>query len=55
MLYGRYAGTKVKIGEDEHILLNESDILGVKGGSLAELKPTEVRRRDQLSCRRRVD
>jgi Chaperonin 10 Kd subunit len=43
VVYGRYSGTKVKIGDEEHILLSESDVLGVKGNSVADLKPTEVR------------
>eukprot|EP01025_Chloroclados_australasicus_P043621 TRINITY_DN4678_c0_g4_i1.p1 TRINITY_DN4678_c0_g4~~TRINITY_DN4678_c0_g4_i1.p1 ORF type:complete len:243 (+),score=35.55 TRINITY_DN4678_c0_g4_i1:80-730(+) len=43
VLYARYAGTAVKIGEDEHIVMKESDVIGVKGASMADMKPTEDR------------
>ena len=43
MMYGRYAGTPIRIGDDEHVVMSESDVLGVKGDKIADLKPTEVR------------
>jgi hypothetical protein len=43
VMYSRFAGTKLKIGEDEHIIMKESDVLGTKGATMADLKPTEVR------------
>lgn len=42
-MYGRYAGTPIRIGDEEHIVMSESDVLGVKGDKIADLKPTEVR------------
>jgi chaperonin GroES len=29
VLYGKYAGTEIKIGDEEHLILSERDILGV--------------------------
>jgi chaperonin GroES len=29
VLFGKYAGTEVKIGEEEHLIMREEDILGV--------------------------
>jgi len=29
VLFGKYAGTEVKIGEEEHLIMREDDILGV--------------------------
>ncbi len=29
VLYGKYAGTEIKIGADDHLILSERDILGV--------------------------
>ena len=29
VLYGKYAGTEIKIDEEEHIILNQDDILGI--------------------------
>jgi hypothetical protein len=43
VLFARYAGTKLQVGGDEHVVLSESDVLGVKGSALKDLKPLEVR------------
>lgn len=29
VLYGKYAGTEIKIGDEDHLILSERDILGV--------------------------
>jgi len=29
VLFGKYAGTDIKIGEEEHLIMREEDILGV--------------------------
>ena len=29
VLYGKYAGTEIKIGDEEHLILSERDILGI--------------------------
>ncbi len=29
VLFGKYTGTEVKIGEEEHLIMREEDILGV--------------------------
>jgi len=29
VLYGKYAGTEIKIGDEEHLILSERDILGL--------------------------
>jgi chaperonin GroES len=29
VLFGKYAGTEVKIAEEEHLIMREDDILGV--------------------------
>ncbi|MFT3925241.1 MAG: co-chaperone GroES [Myxococcales bacterium] len=29
VLFGRYDGTEVKIGDEEHLILRETDVLGV--------------------------
>ena len=29
VLFGKYGGTEVKIGEEEHLIMREDDILGV--------------------------
>lgn len=29
VLYGKYSGTEIKIGDEEHLILSERDILGV--------------------------
>ncbi len=29
VLYGKYAGTEIKIGTEDHLILSERDILGV--------------------------
>lgn len=42
VMYSRYAGTHVKVGEDEQIIMKESDVIGIKGSSMAAMKPTEV-------------
>lgn len=31
VLFGRYAGTEVKFGEEEHLVMREDDILAVLG------------------------
>ena len=31
VLYGKYAGTEIKIGDEEHLILSERDILGLVG------------------------
>jgi chaperonin GroES len=31
VLYAKYAGTEYKIGNDEHLILRESDILAIVG------------------------
>ena len=49
VLCGRYAGTKVKIGDEEHMLVKEEDVLGVQGAKVADLKPTAVRCSAQLA------
>jgi chaperonin GroES len=43
IMYSRYAGMKVKVGDVEHIIMKATDVIGTKGGSIAELKPTEDR------------
>jgi chaperonin GroES len=43
VMYSRYAGTKVKVGEEEFIIMKESDVIGTKGASIADMKPTEDR------------
>lgn len=32
VIYAKYAGTEIKIDNEEYIILRESDILGIKGG-----------------------
>jgi len=32
VIYAKYAGTEIKIDDEEYIILRESDILGIKGG-----------------------
>jgi chaperonin GroES len=32
ILFGKYAGTEIKIGGDEHLIMREEDILGVIEG-----------------------
>ncbi len=29
VLFGKYAGTEIKIGDEEHLIMREEDILGV--------------------------
>ncbi|HEX6513806.1 MAG TPA: co-chaperone GroES [Chloroflexota bacterium] len=29
VLYGKYAGTEIKIGDEDHLILSERDVLGV--------------------------
>ena len=29
VLYGKYAGTEIKIGDEEHLILSERDVLGI--------------------------
>lgn len=29
VLYGKYAGTEIKLGNEEHLILSERDILGI--------------------------
>lgn len=43
IMYSRYAGTKMKVGEEEFIIMKETDVIGTKGASLADMKPTEDR------------
>ena len=43
MLFARYAGCKVAMQDEEHVIMGESDVLGIKGGSVSDLKPLEVR------------
>eukprot|EP00892_Ulva_mutabilis_P001246 jgi/Ulvmu1/11121/UM071_0004.1 len=43
VLYSRYAGTHVKVGEDEQIIMKEADVIGIKGASMSAMKPTEDR------------
>lgn len=43
IMYSRFAGTKMKIADDEYIIMKESDVIGTKGASVADLKPTEDR------------
>ena len=43
VIYARYAGAEVKIGETEFILMKEADVVGIKGSSVAEMKPLQVR------------
>jgi chaperonin GroES len=43
VMYSRYAGTKVKVGEQEYILMKETDVIGTKGAAMADMKPTEDR------------
>jgi chaperonin GroES len=31
VLFGKYSGTEIKVGGDEHIIMREDDILGVLG------------------------
>lgn len=32
VLYAKYAGTEVKLDDEEHLILRESDLLGILGG-----------------------
>lgn len=29
VLFGKYAGTEVRVGDDEHLIMREDDILGI--------------------------
>jgi chaperonin GroES len=29
VLYGKYSGTEIKIGDEDHLILSERDVLGV--------------------------
>src|SRR5579872_7467304 len=29
VLYGKYSGTEIKIGDEEHLILSERDVLGI--------------------------
>jgi chaperonin GroES len=31
VLYGKYAGTEIKVGTEDHLILSERDVLGVLG------------------------
>ena len=31
VLFGKYAGTEIKIDDDEHVILREDEVLGVIG------------------------
>jgi hypothetical protein len=42
VLFARYAGTKLQVGGEEHVVMGESDVLGTKGASFEDLKPLEV-------------
>lgn len=41
VVYSKYAGTEVSIGEDAHVLLKEDDVIGVlsAGDDISKLKP----------------
>lgn len=41
VLYSKYAGTEIAIGEDEHVLLKEDDVIGVLSSDdrISKLKP----------------
>ena len=51
VVFGRYAGTKVQIEDAEHVIMTESDVLGVKGASIADMKPLEVQDHVSFSCK----
>ena len=42
MVYSRYTGSEVTIGDAEHILMKEADVVGIKGSSVAEMKPLQA-------------
>lgn len=29
VLYGKYSGTEIKVGDEEHLILSERDVLGI--------------------------
>lgn len=40
MLYSKYAGTELRVGGEEHLILKAEDVVGtLAGDALAELKP----------------
>eukprot|EP00963_Diacronema_lutheri_P008954 scaffold776_cov347-Pavlova_lutheri.AAC.152 len=40
VVYSKYAGTEIELGGEDHVLLKEEDVVGIKGGSsYKDLKP----------------
>jgi chaperonin GroES len=43
VLYAKYAGTELRIGEDDHVIMKEADVIGIQGDSIPTMKPLQVR------------
>ena len=49
-MYSKYAGTEVKMDDQDYVILKEGDVIGIRGADVDTLKPLQDRILIEVIC-----